>query len=77
MIPNSRYDAIEYWLKWEITNISERNGKRDMDDNNFKMFLSSVTDAIRRESSGQKFKSKPKVVGINYYAGLNDDFDRA
>lgn len=66
IIPDNRYDMIEYWLKWEVRNITERKGKRDMTDGDYLMFVSCLQDAIRRESSGQKFKMKPKLNGVFY-----------
>lgn len=76
ILTGARYDMVEYWLKWEIRNITENNGKRDMQDGDYQMFLTVLSDAVRRESSGQKWKMKPKINGISY--GNNDelDFDR-
>jgi hypothetical protein len=77
IIPDNRYDMIEYWLKWEIRNITERKGKRDMTDGDYLMFLTCLADAIRRESSGQKFKMKPKLNGIFYKSTqTSDDYER-
>ena len=73
----ARYDMVEYWLRWEIRNITENNGKRDLSDGDYVMFLTVLRDATRRESSGQKFKLKPKVSGINYYNEDELDFDRS
>lgn len=75
VIPNAKYEMVIYWLKWEITNILERNGKSDLTDGNYLRFISTLTDAIRRESSGQKFKMKPKINGI-FYKQDAGDFDR-
>lgn len=72
-----RYDMVEYWLKWEIRNITENNGKRDFKDGDYIMFLTILTDAVRRENSGQKFKMKPKISGIFYGNENNEDFDRS
>lgn len=78
IIPDTRYDMIEYWLKWEVRNITERKGKRDMTDGDYLMFLTCLQDAIRRESSGQKFKMKPKVSGIFYQQSESpEDFERS
>ena len=72
-----RYDMLEYWLRWEIRNITENNGKRDLQDGDYIMFLTTLADAVRRESSGQKFKLKPKVSGINYGTSNEIDFDKS
>lgn len=73
----ARYDMLEYWLKWEIRNITENNGKRDFNDGDYLMFLTTLTDAVRRESSGQKFKMSPKINGIDYGTENNLDFDKS
>lgn len=72
-----RYDMVEYFLKWEIRNITENNGKRDFKDGDYQMFLIILTDAVRRETSGQKRKMKPKINGIFYGNEDNQDFDRS
>lgn len=77
VIPDARYDMVEYWIKWEIKNITERDGKRDMSDGDFQMFMQILSDAVRRESSGQKFKMKPKLNGIFYNEESSDDFNRS
>lgn len=77
VIPDARYDMVEYWLKWEIKNISERDGKKDMNDGDYIMFLTTLSDAVRRESSGQKFKTKPRINGIFYKEENTEDFDRS
>ena len=66
VIPLTRFDMIKHWLKWHIRNITERNGRPDLTDQDFQLFNSLLQDAIRRESTGQKFKMKPKVNGIIY-----------
>jgi len=72
-----RYDMVEYWLKWEIRNISENDSKRDYNDGDYVMFMTILQDAIRRESSGQKFKRKIKVSGISYHSEDELDFERS
>lgn len=76
VIPDARYDMIEYWVKWEIKNILDRNGVKDMKDEDFVMFNIILADAVRREASGQKFKMKPKLNGIFYNNESAEDFDR-
>jgi len=71
----ARYDMIKHWVKWQIHNISEKNGSPDFKDGNWLMFQSCLNDAIRRESSGQKFKMKPQINGINYRIA-NDEFEK-
>lgn len=77
IISDARYDMVEYWIKWEIKNIAERDGKRDMNDGDYIMFLMCLSDAVRRESSGQKFKMKPKINGIFYKEETSEDFERS
>ncbi len=72
----ARHDMIKHWLKWQIRNITERNGTPDFEDGDWKMFQVCLNDAIRRESSGQKFKLKPFVSGIIYNTESESDFDK-
>lgn len=76
-IPDARYDMVEYWLKWEIKNITENDGKRNMQDGDFLMFMQVLADAVRRESSGQKFKMKPRINGVFYKEESSEDFERS
>lgn len=62
----ARHDLIKYWLKWQIRNITERNGQPDFKDGDWAMFNTALSDAIRRESSGQKYKLSPQINGITY-----------
>jgi hypothetical protein len=77
ILTGTRYDLVDYWLKWEIKNITDNNGKKDFKDGDWVMFLTILNDAIRREDSGQKFKRNPKISGINYNMEDNLDFDRS
>jgi hypothetical protein len=77
IITEARYDMVQYWLKWEIRNITENNGRRDMTDGDWMMFNQILADAVRRESSGQKYKRKIKTNGIFYGNEENLDFDRS
>jgi hypothetical protein len=71
----ARYDMVKHWLKWQIRNITERNGQPDYKDGDWLMFSNIIQDAIRRESSGQKFKMKPQINGITYRMESNSNFD--
>lgn len=71
----ARYDMVKHWLKWQIRNIVENNGKMDFEDGDWKMFSSILNDAIRRESSGQKYKMTPSINGISYRNEFNSNFD--
>jgi hypothetical protein len=64
----ARHDMIKSWLKWQIRNITERNGTPDFQDGDWMLFSNILNDAIRRESSGQKFKLKPVINKISYRA---------
>lgn len=75
VIPLTRFDMIKHWLKWAIRAITERNGKRDLNDSDFMLFTTILNDAIRRESSGQKYKMMPKVSGISYRKITNQNYD--
>jgi len=71
----ARHDLIKYWLKWMIRNIVERNGQLDFQDGDWLMFNATLTDAIRRESSGQKYKMAPQINGISYGESRNTSID--
>ena len=77
-IPLARFDMVKHWLMWTIRNITERNGKKDMNDGDFALFNGILNDAIRRDASGgNKFKMKPKVSGMKYdkYINPNESYD--
>lgn len=65
-IPLARFDMIKHWLKWVIRNATERNGTPDVNDPDFQLFNVMLTDAVRRETAGQKYKMTPKTSGISY-----------
>ena len=71
----ARFDLVKHWLKWSIRNITEKNGNPDYQDGDWLMFNSILKDAIRRESSGQKFKMKPKINGIKYRDNIKTNFE--
>ena len=71
----ARHDMIKHWLKWQIKNITERNSNPDFKDGDWLLFQSILNDAIRRESSGQKYKMSPKINGISYRNSSNTNFD--
>jgi hypothetical protein len=71
----ARFDMVKHWTKWVIRNITENNGKPDYQDGDWIMFNTCLTDAIRRESSGQKFKNKVKINTIAYRNNRTNNFD--
>lgn len=73
----ARHDMIKYWLKWSIRNITENNGTPDFTNGDWIMFNTILTDAVRRESSGQKFKRNIKINGIFYRGENNESFDKS
>jgi len=62
----ARHDMVKHWLKWQIRNITENNGQPNLQDGDWMLFNSILSDAVRREASGQKFKMKPFINGIQY-----------
>lgn len=76
IITQVRYDMLYYWLRWHIRMKTENKGRLDFKDGDFLMFSNVLDQAKRREASGQKFKMKPKVSGINYRTQNNLDFER-
>lgn len=71
IIPLAKFDMVKHWLKWVIRNITERNGRPDINDQDFQMFNIILEDAKRRETTGQKFKMMPKINGIKYRGNVN------
>ena len=71
----ARHDLVKHWLKWQIRNITENNGQPNLQDGDFAIFQGILADAVRRESSGQKYKLKPFVNGINYGSLNSSNFD--
>ena len=71
----ARFDMVKHWLKWQIRNITEENGKLNMGDGDFMLFQNILNDAIRRESSGQKYRMSPQINGITYQNESNQNFD--
>ena len=71
----ARHDMVKHWLKWQIRNITENNGKPNMQDGDWQLFNYMLNDAIRRESSGQKFRLSPQINGISYRNQTNQSFD--
>lgn len=62
----ARYDMVKHWLKFQVRNITEREGMPDYTDGDWLMFQSILNDAIRRESSGQKHKWNYNINKITY-----------
>ena len=71
----ARFDMVKHWLKWQIRNITENNGQVNLADGDFVMFQNILSNAIRREASGQKFKMKPFINKITYRPERQIDFD--
>ena len=72
----ARHDMIKHWVKWAIKNITEKNGTPDFTDGDWVMFNTCLNDAVRRESSGQKYKLKPFINGIDYGYRNTNNFDK-
>lgn len=71
-----RFDMLYRYLRWEIRNETERNGKSDLTDGDYIRFREILAKAIKRETSGQKFKMKPRINRIADARGNNLPFDR-
>lgn len=58
-----RYDMAKYWLTWAIRSQLKNDGMRDVNDADYQAYLRGLSAANRIEnnSSGQKFKQKPKL----------------
>lgn len=62
----AKFDMVKHWIKWQIRNITENNGKPDLQDGDLALFNMLLADAIRRESSGQKRKWNRQLNSIDY-----------
>jgi len=62
----ARFDMVKHWVRWMIKNITENNGKLDMEDADWIMYNRMLLQAIRRETTGQKRKWKRKINNIDY-----------
>ena len=61
----NNFDMIKHWLKWFIRAKTENKGVLDLRDPEYTLFLTVLEDAKRQDSSGQKFKMRPRINGIN------------
>lgn len=66
MIEGSRYDAVKHWLTWKMRAQNNATGQLEVNDGDYVMFREILTDLIRKEVSGQKYRMKPKVNRISY-----------
>lgn len=73
----ARHDMVKHWLKWQIRNITENNGKPDYNDGDWLMFQTILNQAKRRETTGQKNKWNYKVSGITYRGSQNVPFEQS
>lgn len=64
----TRFDMVKHWLVWMIRNMIQNDGKLDYNDGDYSQFKDVLNDAIRIEmnTTGQKFKIKPKINTMNY-----------
>ena len=58
-----RFDMAKSWLTWAIRSQLKNDGMRDVNDADYQQYLRGLAAANRIEnnSSGQKFKQKPKL----------------
>lgn len=60
-----RYDAVKHWLCFKLHGLDNASGKLDMNDGDWLMFNSILSDLIKKEISGQKFKWNRLINSIN------------
>ena len=77
IIPFVHYDMMVPYCKVKFRDVVERNGKPDFTDGDWLEFKEMLGDAIRKETSGQKFKQKPRINRITDSRGTKLPFDRA
>lgn len=68
-IEGPRYDAVKHWLAWKLRCQNNSSGQLDPNDGDHIMFREILTDLVRKEISGQKYRMKPRVNSIDYGAG--------
>lgn len=57
-IDGPRYDAVEHYLTAALRSRNNEDGKMDLDDPDYLMYLQCVADMVVNEDSGQKHKFK-------------------
>lgn len=68
-IEGSRYDAVKHWLVWKLRSLSNATGQKDLNDGDYLLFKEILRDLIRLETSGQKYKKRPRYNFIDYGTG--------
>jgi hypothetical protein len=61
-IENYRYDMVKFWLTWAIRGQISNAGKRDIEDGDFKIFSTILSDAVKIEVRTQLQKNKSNPV---------------
>jgi len=65
-VETARYDMVKHWLCFKLHSLDNASGKLDLQDGDWVMFNSILTDNIRKETTSQKFKMKFRHNGITY-----------
>lgn len=69
-----RYDMVKNWLMWKVRAVSKNDGEAKLDDPDYKRYLAILGNSIKKETSGQKYKMKPKINSIMYKPVRTLDF---
>lgn len=63
----TRADAVKYWLTWMIRNQLKNDGKKDLEDGDYKSYLIALKDAVDEQAHhGQQFRWTPKLNRIRF-----------
>lgn len=68
VIPDARFDMVKHWLKAFIRSMTERDGRIDLQDTDYILFLTILDDAKHRETTSQKYRMIPLRHGMKVRA---------
>lgn len=66
IIETQRYDMVKHWLCFKLRSLDNASGKLDLQDGDWAMFNTILTDNIKKETTSQKHKMKFNVNRISY-----------
>lgn len=74
-LDSPRFDMVKHWLLWKAKSYLRNDGKDDLTDADYVIFRDILTDAIKKENSGQKWKMSPKINKIIYTNSRGSKFE--
>lgn len=61
-----RFEMVKLWLSWIVRAQMNNDGKRDFNDGDYMSFREALSDAIKQDVHGQRYKTVPKLNRIQY-----------